>query len=262
MLFRSTEEKLIERRLIQQERFSAVGELAAGIAHEVGTPLNIISANAEYLLRHKAGATEHSDKSGGDDELEAIREQAQGITALVRQLLDFAREQSPTFAPVNVNTLIERTLSLLAHQLNHARITTELHLAPYISTVDGDAAQLQQVLFNLITNSRQAMEAGAADVGDKGGGTLRVTTDTALTPTESFPRPHVVVTVADTGRGIPADALPHVLKPFFTANKDGGTGLGLAISHRIVQRHSGLLTVESAHPHGTLVRLRLPLSQT
>ncbi len=257
-----TEEKLIERRLIQQERISAVGELAAGIAHEVGTPLNIISANAEYLLRHKGAATERGNQRG-KDELEAIREQAQGITALVRQLLDFAREQSPTFAPVNVNTLIERTLGLLAHQLNHARIKTELHLAPYISTVDGDAAQLQQVLFNLITNARQAMEAGAADVDDKGGGgTLRVTTDTALTPTESFPRPHVVVTVADTGRGIPADALPHVFKPFFTANKDGGTGLGLAISHRIVQRHSGLLTVETAHPRGTLVRLRLPLSQT
>lgn len=251
-----TEEKLFERRIIQQERISAIGEIAAGIAHEVGTPLNIISANVELLLRRDE-VTAH-----GADELEAIREQTGGITTLVRQLLDFARDRSPTFAPVNVNELIERTAGLLAHQLNHAGVGTELRLAPYIPTVDGDAAQLQQVLFNVINNARQAMEQldeePQRDDNDK---LLRITTDSALMPTEIFNQPHVIITVGDTGPGIPADALPHVFKPFFTANKEGGTGLGLAISHRIIQRHLGLLIIESATPHGTLVRIRLPLSQ-
>lgn len=251
-----TDEKLIERRLIQQERISAVGEVAAGIAHEVGTPLNIITANVEYLLRRPA-----TNGAAGSDELEAIREQTNNITTLVRQLLDFSRDRAPAFAPVNVNELIERTVGLLAHQLNHEGVRSELRLAPYIPTVDGDATQLQQVLFNVINNARQAMESidGTEGPGDA---VLRITTDSALMPTEAFNDPHVIITIGDTGRGIPPEALPHVFKPFFTAHKEGGTGLGLAISHRIIQRHLGLLTIESAVPRGTLVRIRLPLSQT
>lgn len=257
-----TEEKLIERRLIQQERISAIGELAAGIAHEVGTPLNIISANAEYLLRGV------SDERQFKAELQAIREQAGNITTLIRQLLDFARVPSPTFAPVNINILIEKTLGLLAHGLNHAGIECELNCAPYIPTVDGDAAQLQQVLFNIITNARQAMEAAQdsqathTSARNLTSGTLRITTDSQLMPTEIFNRPHVVITIGDTGRGIPKDALPHVFEPFFTANKEGGTGLGLAISQRIIQKHLGLLTIESSSPRGTLACIRLPLAQS
>ncbi len=257
-----TEEKLIERRLIQQERISAIGELAAGIAHEVGTPLNIISANAEYLLRGV------SDERQFKAELQAIREQAGNITTLIRQLLDFARVPSPTFAPVNINILIEKTLGLLAHGLNHAGIECELNCAPYIPTVDGDAAQLQQVLFNIITNARQAMEAAQdsqathTSARNRTSGTLRITTDSQLMPTEIFNRPHVVITIGDTGRGIPKDALPHVFEPFFTANKEGGTGLGLAISQRIIQKHLGLLTIESSSPRGTLACIRLPLAQS
>jgi two-component system NtrC family sensor kinase len=263
-----TDEKLIERRLIQQERISAIGEIAAGIAHEVGTPLNIISANIAYLLRDEKLARANRD------ELEAIREQTGNIAALVRQLLDFARDASPQIAPVNINDLIARTVNLLAHQLNHSGIECALNLAPYIPIVDGDAAQLQQVFFNLINNARQAMER----IDDETAATknnsarrqsatnsrrkiLTITTDSALMPTEIFNHPHVVITIGDTGRGIPPEALPHVFKPFFTANKEGGTGLGLAISHRIVQRHSGMLTIERSDESGTLVRLRLPLAQ-
>lgn len=252
-----TEEKLIEARLIQQERVSAVGEIAAGIAHEVGTPLNIISANIEYLLRHET-------RIAGRDELEAMREQTSAITTLVRQLLDFARDRSPTFAPVNVNNLIEKTFGLLAHQINRASVICKLSLAPYIPTVDGDAAQLQQVLFNIINNACQAMQqsSAAANAGDSSSSTLTIMTDSALLPTETFKRPHIVITISDTGRGIPDDALPNIFKPFFTANKEGGTGLGLAISSRIIQRHLGLLVIENTSPHGTMARIHLPLSQT
>lgn len=243
-----TDEKLIERRLIQQERISAIGEITAGIAHEVGTPLNIISANVEFLIRANRDLQ-------NNEEIEAIREQTSNITQLVKQLLDFSRERSPEFAPVNINNLIEKTISLLNHQLQNSNVEIQTSLAAYLPTVDGDASQIQQVLFNLIHNARQATETNG---GEK---TLKIVTDTAFLPTENFSRPHIVITVSDNGRGIPAAALPNVFNPFFTANKEGGTGLGLAISHRIVQRHLGLLTVENNPDSGVIVTVRLPLSQ-
>lgn len=245
-----TDEKLIERRLVQQERISAIGEIAAGIAHEVGTPLNIISANVEFLLR--------GGSKNNEEELNAIQEQTQNITTLVRQLLDFSRDRSPEFAPVNVNQLIEKTIGLLNHQLQKASINTELNLVQYLPTVDGDASQLQQVLFNLITNARQAIEVIPLDEGKR---ILKISTDTAFATTEEFPQPHIIIRISDTGGGIEKDALPNIFNPFFTANKEGGTGLGLAISLRIVQRHSGILTIENNENGGCIAKIRLPLSQ-
>jgi len=246
-----TDEKLIERRLVQQERISAIGEIAAGIAHEVGTPLNIISANVEFLLR---GNSENSA-----DELKAIREQTKNITKLVHQLLDFSRDRSPEFSAVNVNNLIERTVGLLNHQLQNSHIKTELNLVNYLPTVDGDPSQIQQVLFNLITNARQAMEVVPPSERER---SLRISTDSALMPTENFPHPHIIVKISDNGRGIPEDALPNVFNPFFTANKEGGTGLGLSISHRIVQKHSGVIEIENNPHQGITVVIKLPLLHT
>ena len=245
-----TEEKVFERRLIQQERVSAIGELAAGIAHEVGTPLNIISANVELLIRNEASQADN-------EELDAIREQTRNITTLVRQLLNFARDSNPTFVSVNVNELIERTIGLLSPQLNKSNIKTELLFSPSPPTVDGDPVQLQQVLFNLINNARQAMES-STPVGKR---ILRLKTESILKPSKTFHRPHVVITVSDTGPGIPKEALPNVFKPFFTANKEGGTGLGLSISHRIVQKHEGLLVIEAQTVGGAIAQIILPLSQ-
>jgi len=244
-----TDEKLIERRLIQQERISAIGEITAGIAHEVGTPLNIISANIEFLIRTNKDLQ-------NNDEITAIREQTSNITQLVKQLLDFSRERSPEFAPVNINDLIEKTIYLLHHQLENSNVKIQSRLAPYLPTIDGDISQIQQILFNLIVNARQAMETN--ENREK---ILRVASDTAFLPTETFSRPHIVITVSDNGYGIPVDALPNVFNPFFTANKEGGTGLGLAISHRIVQRHLGLLTIENNRDSGATATVRLPLSQ-
>jgi two-component system NtrC family sensor kinase len=245
-----TDEKLIERRLIQQERISAIGEIAAGIAHEVGTPLNIILANVEFLLRGKS--------KNAVEELEAIKEQTSSITALVHQLLDFSRDHSPEFAPVNINNLIEKTIGLLNHQLQKSKIKTELNLVNYLPSVDGDASQIQRVLFNLVTNARQALEVVAKSERER---ILRISTDTAFAPTETFNYPHIVIKVEDNGNGIPVDALPNVFNPFFTANKEGGTGLGLAISSRIVQKHSGSLTIENNREYGVTAKIRLPLSQ-
>ena len=243
-----TDEKLIERRLVQQERISAVGEIAAGIAHEIGTPLNIITANAEFLSKTLGDGA-------ASEELAAIREQTAGITKLIHQLLDFSRDQSPNFASVNINILIEKTVGLLHHQLERRNVVCELSLAQYLPTVDGDAAQLQQVLFNLITNALQSMEMSRDQR------VLRIVTDSALMPTETFNRPHIVIKISDTGGGIPDAALPNVFNPFFTANKEGGTGLGLAISSRIVQQHLGTLLLENNQTRGATAQIRLPLAQ-
>ncbi|MCY7376276.1 MAG: PAS domain S-box protein [Pyrinomonadaceae bacterium] len=245
-----TDEKLIERRLIQQERISAIGKITAGIAHEVGTPLNIISANLEFLLRSH-------QKLQKSEEITAIREQTSNITQIVTQLLDFSRDRSPEFAAVNINELIKKTVGLLNHQLHNSGVKTNLQLAPYLPTVEGDASQIQQVLFNLITNARQA-----TDTNEQREKILNVVTDTAFLPTETYRQPHIVITISDNGRGIPEDALPNVFNPFFTANKEGGTGLGLAISHRIVQRHHGTLTIENNLTEGVAVKIRLPLGQS
>ena len=245
-----TDEKLTERRLVQQERISAIGEITAGIAHEVGTPLNIISANLEFLLRSHQNLL-HSE------EINAIREQTINITNIVTQLLDFSRNRSPELAAFNVNELIEKTVGLLDHQLQNSGVKTDLRLAPYLPTVEGDASQIQQVLFNLITNARQA-----TDTNHDREKTLSIVTDTAFLPTETFSQPHIVITISDNGRGIPFDALPNVFNPFFTANKEGGTGLGLAISHRIIQRHHGTLVIENNLTSGVSVKIRLPLGQS
>jgi two-component system NtrC family sensor kinase len=243
-----TDEKLIERRLVHQERISAIGELAAGIAHEVGTPLNIISANVEFLKLQKL--------KNSKEELEAISEQTSNITKLIRQLLDFSRDREPELTAINANDLIEKTIGLLSHQLQKANITVKLNLVRYLPVVDGDASQITQVLFNLITNAVQAME----NISDRER-ILRISTDSALMPNESFNRPHIVIKIEDTGIGVDEDALPNVFNPFFTANKEGGTGLGLAISYRIIQKHLGSLALENKKI-GVVAQIKLPLSQT
>lgn len=243
-----TDEKLIERRLIQQERISAIGEITAGIAHEVGTPLNIISANVEYLTR-----TNHDLRE--NEEVQAIQEQTKNIAQLVHQLLDFSRDRSPEFAPVNINNLITKTIGLLNHQLQKSKIQVKLNLAQYLPTVDGDVSQIQQVLFNLITNARQALE------WISGERIIEIETDTAFSPTERFDRPHIVIKIRDNGVGIAEEDLPNVFNPFFTANKEGGTGLGLAISYRIIQRHLGLLILENNFDGGVQAKIKLPLAQ-
>ncbi len=132
-----------------------------------------------------------------------------------------------------------------------------MNLVQYLPTVDGDASQLQQVLFNLITNARQAMEIFPIEEKER---ILKISTDTAFATTEEFPEPHIIIKISDNGGGIESQALPNVFNPFFTANKEGGTGLGLAISQRIVQRHAGILSLEN-NENGCLVKVRLPLSQ-
>lgn len=240
-----TEQKAIERRMIQNERISAIGELAAGIAHEIGTPLNIISANVEYLLIDKPAG------SPGYTELQAIREQVLYIAKLVRNLLDLSRESRSKFEAVDFNAIVAKTLSLLQHQIERSGIRVETKLAQYLPMVDGDPQQLQQVLFNLITNACQAMPQG---------GRLAISTDSQLDVPNILGRPAIIVKISDTGVGILKQDLPKIFNAFYT-NKEKGTGLGLTLTHKIIQNHNGVIQVDSEAGLGTTFTIYLPVSQ-
>lgn len=226
------------RQLQHSEKMAAVGQLAAGIAHELGTPLNVISGTAEFLEGEAAGNPEFTEG------LRTIRRQAQVCTRLLRDLMDYARR--PTFekAEVDLNACIRDTLRLVRRLFERDKIVTETALAENLAAIDGDANQLEQVFVNIFINAWQAMP---------GGGRLRVVTRPASGGEE------VVVEIHDTGTGIAPEHLPHIFNPFFTTKEaGGGTGLGLAVCDQIVTAHGGSITASSQPGHGAVFTLRFP----
>ncbi|NUQ22052.1 MAG: response regulator [Gemmatimonadaceae bacterium] len=233
-----TAERDMRARLVESERLAAVGELVAGVAHEVNNPLSSISAFAQLLLRDPTLPAAHRDS------IEVIRAETGRASQVVKDLLAFARRSEHRRAPLDLNELVERTLRLRSFQLGDAHIALELDLAPDVAAVVGDARQLQQVVLNLVTNAVQAM-------APLGGGILRIATR---------PLPgSVSLEVSDTGPGIPAAARPHVFEPFFTTKREGeGTGLGLSVSYGIVSAHGGSIGVAHTSERGTRMVVSLP----
>ncbi|RMF89339.1 MAG: PAS domain S-box protein [Nitrospinota bacterium] len=238
-----TEKILLQRQVVQAEKLAAVGQLTASLAHEIGTPLNIIQTRAEYMLKKLP------PEAFPRAQLEKILQQIDRIVRIVRRLLDFTRQKAPSFQPVHLSVLLENLGELLAAQLRRQRITLVLPPRETLPVIEGDGDQLQQVLFNLVLNAIQAMPHG---------GTVTVTVRTE----QEGKREKVILSVQDTGPGIPPEHLPHIFEPFFTTKPAGtGTGLGLAISRQIVQAHGGTLTVTSTVGKGTTFTLTLPRSQ-
>ncbi len=232
-----TAERDMRVRLMQSDRLAAVGELVAGVAHEVNNPLSSISAYAQLLLRDPQldGAfREH---------VEVIRAETTRASHVVKDLLAFARHSEPRHEPLDLNLVVARTLRMRAYQLSSNRVIVQQSLGSGLPAVIGDARQLQQVCLNLITNATQAMAPG--------GGTLTVTTRLA--------GGEVVLEVTDTGGGIAADVQARVFEPFFTTKKEGeGTGLGLSVSYGIVTEHKGRIELVDTSPRGTTFRVSLP----
>ncbi len=235
-----TQIKQYEMELRQTEKLSFIGQISAGIAHEIGTPLNIILGNAEYLMMDlKAGEKYY-------DELKMIIGETNMIARLIQQLLDFARPKKMRSRTVILNTEIENVLQLLKNQIEKSSVKLQLDLEENLSPVFGDAAQLQEVFVNLIVNAIHSMEKGG-----------RLTISTA--EKKSRDEDAIEVTIADTGCGIPEDNLQKIFNPFFTTKEVGkGTGLGLAITQRIVQDHKGAISVESVLNEGTTFKLSFP----
>jgi two-component system, NtrC family, sensor kinase len=232
-----THERELRVRLMESDRLAAVGELVAGVAHEVNNPLSSISAFAQLLLRD-SGLTAQQRES-----IDVIRGETVRASQVVKDLLAFARRSEPQSAPLDLNGVVARTLRMRQYQFSEASVRVESELADDLPSVMGDARQLQQVCLNLLTNAVQAMSPR--------GGVLRVRTARV--------HDQVQLEVQDTGPGIAAGTRAHIFEPFFTTKKEGeGTGLGLSVSYGIVSTHGGTIEVVDTGPAGTTFRVTLP----
>ena len=238
-----TERVELEGQLSQADKLSSIGLLAAGVAHEVNTPLAVISSYTQMLAKQLQGDPQ---KSGL---LEKITRQTFRASEIVNNLLNFSRTSGTEFADVDVNKVIVDTLALLEHQFKTSKIEVRSDLTPGISPILGNPGRLQQVFLNLFLNAKDAMPAG---------GTLKVATSNGEA---------VNVRVTDTGSGIAPEHIQRIYDPFFTtktAPKDGqsrGTGLGLSVTYGIIQEHAGKIRVESNPGAGTTFALDFPLSR-
>jgi two-component system, NtrC family, sensor kinase len=233
-----TSDREMRLRLMESDRLAAVGELVAGVAHEVNNPLSSISAFAQLLLRD-GGLTPTQRES-----VDVIRSETQRASQVVKDLLAFARRGDASQEPLDLNNLLSRTLRLRGYQLTSNKIELETDLASELPAVMGDARQLQQVFLNLITNAIQAM-------APRGGGTLFVST--------RDDQSRVILEMRDTGPGIPEPVRAHIFEPFFTTKGEGeGTGLGLSVSYGIVTAHGGTIEVANSSPAGTTFQMSLP----
>jgi signal transduction histidine kinase len=228
----------VERELVQAEKASLLGQLASGLAHEIGTPLNVITGNAEYLLR-KVGEDDPSRPT-----LELIVRQGQRIAAMIRRLLDVSRPAEARLVPVELAPLVRQSLEIVPG-LNR-QVDVRCDLEEDACRVLADPKLIEHTLMNLILNSCQAMPDGG-----------RLSLVTGL-ETAGGGGSSVALVVADTGCGVAAADLPHIFEPFFTTKAQGvGTGLGLPIVDRIVRQHGGSIEVTSTPGRGTVVVVRL-----
>jgi two-component system NtrC family sensor kinase len=231
----------LETQLTQAEKLSSIGLLAAGVAHEVNTPLAVISSYAQMLAKQVRG-----DERVGPL-LDKITQQTFRASEIVNGLLNFSRTSGTAFTEIDINTVIRDTLNLLEHQLKTSNVRLESSLDASLPPIMGNPGKLQQVFLNLFLNAKDAMA---------GGGTLRVATEV---------NGHVGVSISDTGSGISPEHVKRIYDPFFTtksAPREGqrrGTGLGLAVTYGIIQEHAGKIEVESQAGSGTTFYLEFPL---
>ncbi len=234
-----TDRDELERRLVQADKLSSIGLLAAGVAHEVNTPLAVISTYAQMLAKQISGDDQKSKL------LDKIAKQTFRASEIVNSLLSFSRTSPTEFVEVDVNRVIQETLNLIEHQLEKSNIKVELDLEQALGGVKGNSGKLQQVFLNLFLNARDAMESG---------GTLAVRTRCE----EGFAR----IDVVDSGQGIPPEHMARIYDPFFTTKgAKKGTGLGLSVTYGIVREHGGTIEVDSRPGAGARFHVELPLAR-
>jgi two-component system NtrC family sensor kinase len=236
-----TERVSLESQLAQADKLSSIGLLAAGVAHEINTPLAVISSYSQMLSKQLRG-----DARLGPV-LDKITQQSFRAAEIANGLLNFSRTSTTEFRSTNLNQVIRDTLSLLEHQFKTAQIAVDLALTEDLPPIHGNPGKLQQVFLNLLLNAKEAMP---------GGGNLRVST---------LVNGHVEALITDSGSGIAPENMKRIYDPFFTTKttpKPGdrrGTGLGLSVSYGIIQEHAGKIHVESAIGAGTTFHLEFPL---
>ncbi|ALA60375.1 PAS domain-containing sensor histidine kinase [Nitrospira moscoviensis] len=233
-----SERKRLEEQLRKTERIAELGTVASGMAHEIGTPMNVILGRAEYLLER---VKEEPVKKG----LQTIIAQVERITKVMNQLLSFARRRAPERRPLDLKDVVDASVEIFQERLARNRIRVDTAVDPACPWAHADADQMNQVLINLIMNAVHAMPEG---------GRLRI----GLQPAGGMVR----LTVSDTGHGMPPDVAAHIFDPFFTTKEFGkGTGLGLTVVKGILEEHGGSISVESEVGKGTTFTVLLPQSE-
>lgn len=239
IMFRDiSERKRLQAQLRKTERIAELGTLASGMAHEIGTPMNVILGRAEYLMDR---VTEEPIKKG----LQTIITQVERITRVMNQLLSFARRKAPQRVALDLQRVVEDGLEMFQERLTHSHIQVVTEFAEGCPMVQADGDQMSQVFINLVMNALHAMSDG---------GLLRI----GLAPERQM----VKLTVSDSGHGIPHDVVKHIFDPFFTTKEFGkGTGLGLTVVKGIIEEHQGSIAVESKEGKGTTFTMLLPQSE-
>jgi signal transduction histidine kinase len=228
------------QRVIEAEQLVAVGQLAAGVAHEIGAPLTAISVAVEYLI--KSTAPEARDVRR---DLELVLSQTQRISRLTRRLVDLAKPAEPEFKPTDLNAVVRESVELMQRQLRHDQVVCVTVLDGALPPVHGDAHHLQQVLLNLLLNAHRAVVAQPAEE-------RRIEVRTRRRSGS------VELTVSDTGPGIEPDDLSRIFLPFYSGA--GSTGMGLTVVWNIVHQHGGTIEARSQLGQGARFLVQLPLS--
>jgi two-component system, NtrC family, sensor kinase len=234
--------KAAQAQLVQSEKMSSLGKLAASVAHEINNPLAGILTYAKLLIRmHEEGELSEKARESCTRNLRLVQRETERCSAIVRNLLDFARQRPPSLKDLDVSTVVEEALTLLAHRLAMQNVVLQKDLPP-MPPIKADFGQLRQSFVNIALNACEAMNKG---------GTLTVVSKAVGSSIE--------VSVRDTGPGIAPENLSHILDPFFTT-KEKGTGLGLSVVYGIIDRHGGTIDIESQVGQGTTVYVRLPVT--
>ncbi len=235
-----TRERIIKRQMEQTERLSALGQIVAGVAHELNNPLTSVLGFGQLLLNGPLNDEARKD-------VERIVQQARRMSRIVQNLLTFAREREPEWTAADLNAVIRQVIEMREHELSVGNIQVTLELAEDLPVMRADPYQLQQVFFNLVLNAEQAMREA-----HQGG---RLTVRTSLSSDGEWVRAEVI----DDGPGIPPQNLKRIFDPFFTTKEVGkGTGLGLSVCYGIVEEHGGRIWAESEYGKGATFIVELP----
>ncbi|HEU0275436.1 MAG TPA: ATP-binding protein [Candidatus Udaeobacter sp.] len=234
-----TETRRTTQQTIESERLNALTLLAAGVAHEIGNPLNSLHIHLQ-LMERKAKELDQSAKTELQQSIDIAREEVRRLDSIVTQFLRAIRPSRPHLNPENVNTIVEEAVRFFTPEIQDREMVVEQELRADLPLLQLDREQMKQAFYNVLKNSLEAMRRH---------GTLRIRTDLDDT--------YVIVSFSDTGGGISAENLSRVFEPYFTT-KSSGTGLGLLIVRRIVREHGGELSIESNEGEGLTLAIRLP----